>query len=262
MGVGGTSPLISKLAELGEQPILAYSRGWALTQHLNLYQQLVYGIRYLDLRVAWDEKRNKFRFHHSLWGDDFEAGLQQIKKFIDAYPKELVLIELDLTAPAHLIKKGTDLLLTYLKSKQVPSSLGLSGTYQDYVKSGKTVFIFSHADPSFLNPQLIKSTWANTDELKKLIQVQESSVKEYRHFPGRLYRLEWVLTPSDSTIARGLVPGATKTLEDLAKKVNPELDNFVLRMLPHTINIISLDYPESSSLIQLIRELNNKPVEK
>lgn len=45
-------PEIIEIAEQASQPLAGFIQGWALTQDQNITQQLMNGIRYLDLRAG------------------------------------------------------------------------------------------------------------------------------------------------------------------------------------------------------------------
>jgi len=63
------------------------------TQNLEIYDQLMAGSRYLDLRV--DQWRGKWYITHGEWTNNLlDDIVQQIKNFLDGHPTEIVLISL------------------------------------------------------------------------------------------------------------------------------------------------------------------------
>jgi hypothetical protein len=70
--------------------------GWSKAQFRSVRQQLVKGIRYLDLRVAFDSKQNAL-ITHGLVSMPLKNALNEISGFILEHPKEVILIKYDLS---------------------------------------------------------------------------------------------------------------------------------------------------------------------
>lgn len=82
--------------------------GWARSHTHNLFDQFVFGIRYVDVRIVFDPTKGYWRTHHGeLISRDFslielgpvlgaktEVLLQQTQQFIQKYPKEVIVLEL------------------------------------------------------------------------------------------------------------------------------------------------------------------------
>ena len=74
--------------------ILSFGPGfsdWAKTQERNTAEMLDDGIRYFDLRVCVD-KKGVLLTCHGLYGAPLELILDDVKKFTDAHPHELILL--------------------------------------------------------------------------------------------------------------------------------------------------------------------------
>jgi len=69
-----------------------------MTQDESLYNQLVYGIRYLDMRVGYHNvsgsEENLWIVHGSLRDDvALRSAAEQVKDFLNAAPKEIVVFD-------------------------------------------------------------------------------------------------------------------------------------------------------------------------
>ena len=67
------------------------------TQRVSVYEQLVLGIRYLDLRLGWYQPNQEIRLHHTLFMDvTFEEVLSEIAMFSSNSPTEVVILKMKL----------------------------------------------------------------------------------------------------------------------------------------------------------------------
>ena len=74
------------------------SMGYAVNQNLTIYQQLVYGIRYFELRPMWrrpsDRRPGRLEIHHGGWsGPDLATVLNDVKNFASEGHRELVILK-------------------------------------------------------------------------------------------------------------------------------------------------------------------------
>ncbi len=79
----------NKVVRLGQ--FIGVSDKWAKAQEKNLTEQLGDGIRALDLRPC-REKSGTLRICHSLYGPTMSDLLTQVSDFVNAHPKEIVII--------------------------------------------------------------------------------------------------------------------------------------------------------------------------
>lgn len=64
---------------------------WAVTQDLSIRDQLEAGIRYLDFRVGFDGK--EYILVHGQCAKPVEDELRVVAKFVEEYPREVILID-------------------------------------------------------------------------------------------------------------------------------------------------------------------------
>ena len=66
---------------------------WSLSQAYDIPEQLSAGIRYFDLRISSKPNSEDIYGIHGLYGIKLETLLENIKTFLDAHPKEVVLLD-------------------------------------------------------------------------------------------------------------------------------------------------------------------------
>ena len=66
---------------------------WAVTQYLNVEEQLQAGIRYFDLRVASRPDTDVLYLVHSLYAQEVPTFLKNVRDFLVLHPKEVVLLD-------------------------------------------------------------------------------------------------------------------------------------------------------------------------
>eukprot|EP00920_Eleutheroschizon_duboscqi_P012010 GHVT01028712.1.p1 GENE.GHVT01028712.1~~GHVT01028712.1.p1 ORF type:complete len:410 (+),score=2.67 GHVT01028712.1:168-1397(+) len=77
---------------LDKRLVLDFVKAFSITQSLTIYQQLKAGIRYLDLRLVYDQ--DVWRFQHFMKGPKLRPALESIRRFLQESPKEVVFIDI------------------------------------------------------------------------------------------------------------------------------------------------------------------------
>lgn len=118
---------------------------WTLTQSVDIYEQLLLGVRVFDFRVAFVD--NTFLFAHSFSCEKVEPILQQIKKFVEHHTSEVVIIYIKSdwhnreTMTNETYKKLEELLIKFL-GEYVRNHSSQSPLVSDCQKDNKRI-IFS-----------------------------------------------------------------------------------------------------------------------
>jgi hypothetical protein len=77
-----------------------YCETFRYAQDETIFDQLVYGIRYLDIRVAYSPRSEPYQIVHSKWycenTGSLKKLLQQVKDFLLSAPKEIVILDFHL----------------------------------------------------------------------------------------------------------------------------------------------------------------------
>lgn len=127
------------LQDLLVKPIAA---AWGKTQDNNIHDQLVSGIRYLDLRLT-REPDGQIYFEHGLRSEPASVGVEDIGAFANAHPKELVVVyvqginNFDPETHAEFIAG----MKAAFGPRMVPSAVGTSATLADLWAIDKNVIV-------------------------------------------------------------------------------------------------------------------------
>lgn len=70
-----------------------FLENYILNQDRNVWTQLVFGIRYLDLRIGYYEKEGFYINHDLVRITPLLPVLQEIRKFIELSPKEIIIVD-------------------------------------------------------------------------------------------------------------------------------------------------------------------------
>eukprot|EP01083_Nonionella_stella_P122396 368222_1 len=145
------------------------ARAWLATQAHSIYDQLVFGIRYLDLRAIWNPEESEWRHVHVFYGGPFDISIFELARFLKEHPKEIVVVELQHIlggSPENrmaLAKTIHDQLGAYLS----PPGDGFQSSLEKMVTENKRcVFVLNDLEsdalkrfPSFWSSSGIINTW-------------------------------------------------------------------------------------------------------
>lgn len=236
---------------------------WSVTQSLDLKEQLMIGVRYIDLRVSAKTGTDKLYFSHGLYGRDVASEMEEVAQFLNEHPTEIIFLDYNhfynLSIEQH---QGLQkLLLDVFGDKLVPVTDMNNISLKRLWKSHLQVFVFYHdeaiAYPEVFWPAMyIPSPWANTYSTKKLLEFLEKS-----YIVGRpkdtFYVTQGVLTPDGHYVFKHLFSSLRKTLCGKAVAAFVQWLE-TKRAGPQGVNICILDYVELDSYIPSVIELNLK----
>eukprot|EP00995_Heteronema_vittatum_P011176 NODE_676_length_1230_cov_303.901778_g487_i0.p1 GENE.NODE_676_length_1230_cov_303.901778_g487_i0~~NODE_676_length_1230_cov_303.901778_g487_i0.p1 ORF type:complete len:374 (+),score=118.69 NODE_676_length_1230_cov_303.901778_g487_i0:61-1122(+) len=221
---------IVKIADKFGLPVGKIIADWARSQDMAAYDQLMAGVRYLDIRACW--WASQWRAHHGpiLAGPFIYDILQDVRRFIESHPTEIVLMGINHfsddgvpapTSAAYILLNSTinELLGRYLypAERQFKDTIGVMRK-----NNWRVVIGMGGGFPIANSPMYFPSNWTvhrghlpgagGTDKLDLL--EAECSLETYEwqaagrgtggQFPGQLYFWNFALTPNGDTIARGL----------------------------------------------------------
>jgi len=206
--------LVKVLEDMGVDSI-GIVREWAITQYLTVYQQLLLGARFIDLRACWDEKNELLRTLHFLMGDPFENLLRDIKTFVQQFPNELVILQFGdfsgMNDTTH--QQLLSMIENYLGPCLYPRTNGFADNYASMMAKGQRVVAFYDADSYLTNRPWLWSSgnnmpnqWANVDNFPAMLPIETTSVQEQTGNPQDIYKLQWLLTASAERIIKGIDP--------------------------------------------------------
>lgn len=253
---------------------------WTQTQSLTVYEQLVHGVRYLDLRVSKCPSNGRYYIVHSFCGPSLEEVLEQICHFVTENKQEVLLVEVvpldfvdHLELHALFGQKLGDLVF---KRETNTSVCPLSFTLSHLVCNGRILLLYRC--PSFMaNAVDAHFFWDCSCLHAPFIESLDPSAKEsfqlehFEHFctssesqqHTKMFHFMYALTPSLTEIVGSLFrqhyPG---NLQECAGQINPRLKQFTEGIAANwqeftTMGVVvSVDYVQESELVQLAVEMN------
>lgn len=246
------------------------------TQERNIYDQLVEGNRYLDIRFKRDSA-GSVRGYHGMYGEDLVQIVNQIARFVGERPNEILIVDLQ---NLHNLN-DTDVMVL---ETALSFTLGRKMAYRDQVSMSSTVGeildkrrpVFVLTDDSRLlkrtifhnRSQSIVSNWKNTSDINVLTNHLNSDLRNKVN--NKLYVAQMVLSPNMDEILGRVKESAkwiwvpfwgqaqfAKTLTDLAsqsiyKMTVPNNGRLQQWVGSHNANIYMRDFYNRDFIIETI----------
>ena len=240
---------------------------WSLAQPSNFYDQLLSGVRFFDLRCGWLKSKQQWVTFHGNYGQSINKLINDIKRYLDTYKSEIVLIE-----AAHLDGNPTE------ENKQwlVNNFTSVFGnllypfnveykypTYGEMIQTNQRVLIGLRDDiaSNYTNiwpSDTFTGSYADSPNVTKMIEFNNNQVKLYNNNQTQnksLFKLAWTLTPNAKTILSSVKPNEPKTLIELAQIANVQIYNWTKNKIEQGLNIgniFKFDDYTTASIAQII----------
>ena len=168
---------------------------WAKCQSKTIYEQLLMGIRYFDIRIT--KYNGEYYTIHSLIAIPVNQILHDILLFIDTFPTEKIILDFN-----HLyiddVKEFEEYLKFQIGDKAVSNNndniVAAIGTLD------KPLFVFVDDDnTSFFNSDILKSFWHDTNDVNLLTTSMSEESKE-----GLLRITQAILTLTQTDVLLGI----------------------------------------------------------
>ncbi|MCO7225978.1 FG-GAP-like repeat-containing protein [Pleionea sp. CnH1-48] len=205
-----------------DSAILAYgleiTTRWAQAQDTSVLTQLKDGIRYVDLRVAWDEDDESTWIIHCYKSVRLTAVLDDLKTFSLDHPNEIVIVDFQsIKIEESEMGQFYDELKSVFPSNETPqllidSSSGVNkgSTIKELQgQAGNLLFLMGEKDVSDLDSRyhyrkdFLKDKYANSSDPSTVQEKVEGILEEYDL--SKLTKVQAVLTPQTTDIIMGLV---------------------------------------------------------
>ncbi|MFB2838736.1 phosphatidylinositol-specific phospholipase C domain-containing protein [Floridanema evergladense] len=249
---------------------------WAKAQEKTIYQQLVDGIRHLDLRPC-TEKNGTLRICHGMYGPLMQYVLKDIKKFASENPKEIVIVEfggISVTLPEKveeevrkLLENDADLRL----QKMIQSELGQYLVDHSKVtptstpneiwntQAGKSLIVIyaNNSNSSYWSTANRTNSWKAQDtwNVHRKRETLENALKDSQN-EDKLFLFSGAATPDDN--GNFLFSGLA-SLQNLADQTNPVVLGWVKNeWSKKRLNIIEIDFYNRTCLVPLTYALNGE----
>jgi len=234
----------------------------AKTQHLDIYKQLIHGIRYFDLRPRWSYDKAFYIHHGGTIGPKFSRVLYDIKKFLLRKDRrELIILNF-----SHFKTGGKDLKLgrfahlvrSYLGPYIYKGKSTLGQTKLSSILSvGSKVIILSDKKLSNLKYYSTKSVYdnySNTTDFRYMKKDQTKKLNNHKS-TDQLFLLSWTLTPQ----SRFSIEVSKYFPVNLAKLANPHLENYadyICESLGKRPNLLYVDFFRSANVVPIAWRMN------
>lgn len=244
---------------------------WAKTQHHSIYEQLMDGIRYLDLRL--ENHHSGWKTFHGLLSNCLVDVLDQIGRYATNHKQEIIIIDFQ-----HLVnfefQDHIDLMEYIIKhpslgQRLAGNHLGMDGSLLEFWNADKNVIIFySEGNKHFSHLywhrcRSIESPWYNTPK-KSVLQEKliDGIGKRDNH---RFYVSQVILTPDAVKVVTGLVFGMSSLYDLSIPSVSDLIANGLLQSLNLSakranthLNIAIVDFYEHSTFVENCLDINTR----
>lgn len=240
---------------------------YLITQEENIWHQLAYGIRYIDLRVAYSNSvtsSEKLWITHGNFVRDIPVKevIRQVKDFLDS-TNEIVIMDFHRFTNGFRGRRASrrhedliDLLQAELGHYMIPVNFTSWANLNTLWSTGKRLYV-GHADEnsrkqnSFLFPA-IKHLWGDVDTKVTLKNYLNQTICRQRN--GRLTSAMAQLTPTTTGAILNLYGGLRK----MADNVNREITKWFRYEWNQCANIVATDFFLGNNIIEVSIEVNKK----
>lgn len=235
-------------------------------QAMTCKQQLQAGIRYLDLRVAKAPDGN-FYSCHGVFCVAVTEILQEIKEFLDAHSKEIVLLDFnhfyDMEKEHH--DQLAALITSTLGADKMATTPPLKATslVQEFWDAGAQAVVIYHDTPTrdasdgkLWHKFTIDSPWPNKNKTKELQENLDTKIKKRN--PNKFFVLQGILTPDGELIKDEILENKGDTsVRSIASRVSGKVANWVSEdWNQETHNVVIVDFFEECCMVPAIINLN------
>ena len=235
---------------------------WSLTQALDIASQLSAGIRYFDLRVSSRPGTEDLYVLHGLYGLKLESLLEEVKTFLDAHPKEVVLLDLNhfyaMNEFQH--KQCLSMILEVLGYKMCPLLDMDSVTLETMWDSNLQAVVFyqnqyARDNHQFWPGNYIPSPWPNVCDTTKMLAFLSQNYERGRP-KGTFYVTQGILTPDTGYVITHVMGSLRNSLCNKCSR--PFVDWLKTKKAgANGINICIMDFVEDCDYIPTVIALNN-----
>lgn len=221
---------------------------WTITQNLNIYQQLMSGVRSFDLRITLE--KNKFYVSHRFLCDSLETIMLQILNFIGKNQNEVILLHINTDNNNNsMTSKNNDLmnfLFMHIGNYIVENTTNYTELILgDIINSSKRIIIFSdyliNVGKTYVFNDINHLWYNQTDEYQLIQKFKDDDVYSPSVF-------DFVLTPNLNYVLSNM----NGSIKNMAKKVNKELETILQDRQISKVNVITLDYIDVNNVSKII----------
>jgi len=262
-----------------------------LTQSLPIYDQLVYGFRYFDIRPVYLPLVRKFLMGHfteplpvlgiqGACSVDIDKLIDDVNKYTK-YNNELIILnishELNLTTEKKLTGIEWEELLTLItdKLKNLLIISNFDNLNEDDLLLNKKISEFIDSKPAVvviipnINDEVFNKfkyqgiyrrksldpydNYSDTNSVERMIEDQIQKLQYVKYYnPREYFLLSWTLTQSTKQAATCMLPFGGDDIKDLANRVNNKFDAIKPTLKDYKPNIFYIDNIKDNTLTTFI----------
>lgn len=226
------------------------------TQELNVYEQLLAGARYLDIRAGW--LNNEWLTYHCHVGDKLEKVLLDVKRFLDCFDCEIVIVEI-----SHFRSKNSTpnvdelhrIIFSSLGEHMFPVRYNLDFTIGEMIESQKRAIVtvpkYFDENRGLWKSKFLKNTYPEKNKVELVRKYNKTLVKGWTE-RKKLLKVSWILTPDLKQFRKSLLGIALEVNKDLTMTFYQKLKKREIRFG----NILIIDNFGKSEIMNIIYRMN------
>jgi len=209
---------------------------WAKTQNKTIFEQLMLGIRYFDIRV--EEYKNEYYTVHSLLSIPLNEVFNDIIRFIMNHATEKIIIDINHLYNITDYSRFESYLLTKFNEHLINNDISNLSSPLSNIQGN--IFLFCRNENTKIFPNnLINSIWYDTDNINVLCDnITNETLQD-----NKLNVCQCILTPKTNDIVNGLLCPLcnSSSLKSLTEN-NNDLMMETLNNISKNKNIIIKDF--------------------
>ena len=241
----------------------------------SVYNQMMNGARFLDLRVARSAVSTDTNFYlvHTFVVGNLSDALSEILRFADNHRGEVLIVKIQPKFNINSYNETMEL-INFVESFQSPSGVKIRdfaftkqlsqgtnysqcGTIGNLVSSNKRLLLTydTSSTPSgplaidtwfFWREAFFTDRWTGTDKVANKHAILLADIRRMYTSPnnGRIYQVGFTLTPPSAP--PGQLPIGAPSLSELSSRMNPTLELFVFTMMNESVrsftNVYTTDF--------------------
>lgn len=243
---------------------------WTINQQYNIYNQLLSGVRQLDLRLAFLD--DEFWIAHTFISVKLTDVLEQIVKFMIDYPNEIIIINFSREWENRntMTKRRSDQALSIIFNRlrgriaQKPFNNQFPSYQSMLYTNGRIILFYDGEHTPNINVWSysvnINKYWPNTDVLETQFNDVSKHIQNSSYDNVKYNIADLALTPQTNSIVNGIgkkiiMPWKKSTsLKTYAQSVEDNFDLFIDMNRYNIIKIssISVDFPSKKMISEII----------
>ena len=243
--------IFDKVGAFLSLPLKEVLKWWGNTQTMTVYNQLLSGARYLDIRAR--KINGKLVTAHGLEGASMASVIADLKRFLDERPGEIVIFHVH---DSHGMTQADEeelfaLMDANFSGRLAPTSLSPTTAISEFQNHGyQVIFVsgfWSRGFPNWSKWSTLSNPWHDKNQPYSLLDKVAGEIR--RRNNRQFHVAQLILTPAESDFKTMLLPGWPKNLRQLVATIRypsgqfQYINNSAL-LSGRRANIILQDFPE------------------